>query len=260
MRVIAVPYDDGKRGHRMGAGPEFLLANGYVTADSSSTIDVPADDDTLQTVLDLDRALAGEIKRAPHDRTLILSGNCNVALGACAAIPERPLAVIWFDAHGDFNTPETTKSEFIDGMALAMLTGVARGAWRVARLIDESHVVLVGARDLDPAEADALSSSRIACAASPGDLQDALSRIPRACARAYVHVDIDVLDTSEGRANTFAVSGGLTLDALLQCIDAIAVRFTWDVATISAYDPAADSDGRIARALARVAKRLATSD
>ena len=54
----------------------------------------------------------------------MLAGNCNTALGSVAGLDHLDrTGVVWFDAHGDFNTPETTVTGSFDGMALAMLTG-----------------------------------------------------------------------------------------------------------------------------------------
>ena len=61
---------------------------------------------------------------AAGDFPLVLGGVCSSSLGVLAGLGSPPdLGVVWFDAHGDFNTPETTPTGFFDGMPLAMLTG-----------------------------------------------------------------------------------------------------------------------------------------
>lgn len=88
-------------------------------------------------------------------RPIILSGNCgSAALSAVAALNPREIAIIWFDAHADFNTPETSQSGFLDGMGLAILTG---RCWRRLaerfhsfRPVPDTHVTQVGVRENDP--------------------------------------------------------------------------------------------------------------
>jgi arginase len=63
----------------------------------------------------------------------VLSGNCNTAaIGAIAGAGPEDLGIVWFDAHGEFNTPETTTTGFIDGMGLAIAVGAAGGRWQRA--------------------------------------------------------------------------------------------------------------------------------
>jgi arginase len=80
--------------------------------------------------------------------------------------------------------------------------------------------------------------------------------MPGAASEAYLHLDLDVLDPSEGRANDLAVAGGVTLGALHDTITRIRQRFRVSAMTLSAYDPAGDSDRRVARAAVDLALRL----
>src|ERR1035441_9362321 len=123
------------------------------------------------------QAVAGAVARAA--RPLLLSGDCPTALGAVAGLQRRyrDLAVVWLDAHGDFNTPAITISGYLGGpgppllprasrggMPLAMLTGRAPEVFCDAlglRPVADTDVVLAGARDLDPAERDALTLSQV---------------------------------------------------------------------------------------------------
>src|SRR5687767_11665963 len=120
MRVdlIAVPYDSARRGERMGAGPEALmprLADGLRGAGCevrSVTLEVPADSwrAEIRSAFDLGRAVAHAVRQSRADAAfpLVLSGNCGpAAIGCVAGVDEAP-AICWFDAHGDFNTPDTT--------------------------------------------------------------------------------------------------------------------------------------------------------
>jgi arginase len=109
----------------------------------------------------LHQAVADAVARAA--RPLLLSGDCPTALAAVAGLQRRhrDLVVVWLDAHGDFNTPAITVSGYLGGMALAMLTDRSPELFCDAlglRPVPDTSVVLADARDLDPAERDALTA------------------------------------------------------------------------------------------------------
>jgi arginase family enzyme len=77
---------------------------------------------------------------------LVLAGNCNTAVGTLSGADPEGLGVVWFDAHGDFNTPETTTTGFIDGMGLAIAVGhcwkaMARGVSGFSPVLEENVVI-----------------------------------------------------------------------------------------------------------------------
>jgi arginase len=196
----------------------------------------------------------------------VLSGNCNIAVGVVAGIRSVRRAspvVCWFDAHADFNTPETTIGGFLDGMAVSMLTG---HCWRelAAQVpgfapVPDAHVLMIGTRDVDPLERDLLEASSIRIAARPADPGADVDAII-AAARApdlYLHLDLDTLDVREGRANGFALSGGLSRSDLLAAIDAIGSRGAIRAAAITAYDPVCDTGEGIGRIAIEAATRIA---
>src|SRR5262245_9727535 len=91
------------------------------------------------------------------DRPMVLSGDCTTAIGTVAGLQRAGFdpAVVWFDAHGDVQTMETTTSGYLGGMPLRILVGyrpeLVADAVRL-RAVPEERAVLVGARDLDPPE------------------------------------------------------------------------------------------------------------
>jgi arginase len=184
-------------------------------------------------------------------------------LGATAALGAKSTGVVWFDAHGDFNTPETSSSGFLDGMGLAILTGLC---WqKLASCFDSfealpmEHIVQVGVRDLDSEEMINLEQSAITRIA-PTDLQRlpvALAKLSKRVRKVYVHVDVDVLDVSEGLANSYAGAGGIKLNELYHALKLIGETIPIAAASITSYDPRVDSDGRIARALPGIIEFLA---
>lgn len=263
----------------MGRGPlelaekglaAFLSDRGHETRPASveADLDFPAEN---AVAFQLAGVLAREVRAAREagSSPLVLAGNCNSCLGTVPGLGADRVGVIWFDAHGDFNTPETSASGFLDGMALATLTGrcwaAAVGTIPGFAPIPEERVVLVGIRDLDPEEERALVESRISVVAPElvgergveATLAPALERLEERVEEVYVHVDLDVLDPEVARANAFAAPGGLSLEDLLACIEEIAARFDLVGAALTAYDPAADPDRRALGAAFEVAAGLA---
>jgi arginase len=93
-------------------------------------------------------------------------------------------------------------------------------------------------------------------AAGPA-FEAALDELRQRVSRAYLHIDLDVLDTSEGRANRFAAEGGLSLAELERAIELAFERLQVDGAATTAYDPSLDEDGRMARAALDVIRTVA---
>ena len=151
---------------------------------------------------------------------VVLAGDCSVCMTTLpAALRERPEAkVLWLDAHGDFNTPETTPSGFLGGMALAG----ACGQWEtgLADPISPGSVVLAGVRDLDPDERALLERSDATVIGA--SVLETLVAVKNALdgAPVYVHLDVDVLDP-EGAPVQDAVPGGLAADKLYDVLEAV---------------------------------------
>jgi arginase len=256
----------------MGAGPQALIDAGLVGTleRCGHVVDRRAIDPIgqwraeIRTAFDLaaELSIAVRTAKAAGRFPLVLAGNCGVSLGVCAALGANA-NVVWTDAHGDFNTPETTIGGFLDGMALAALTG--RCWTSLAKLIpdfsaiQENHVWLLGARDLDPLEADALSRSAIhhlparsVNASGAASIADAISQ----SAPLYLHIDVDVLDPSSGRANAFAAADGVTAADLADFVASLAVRIRPAAITLSAYDPQIDADGQACKSILFVLEKL----
>jgi arginase len=152
---------------------------------------------------------------------VVLSGCCTTALGTVAGMQragEDP-AVIWFDAHGDLQSPQTSTSGYPGGMVLRQLLGGAdrTSADRLGlRAVREDDVVLVDARDLDPAEADFLATSAVR---HVGVGEVAGLELPRG--PYYLHVDLDVLDSADVAGLRFPVAGGPTADEVWAAVRTI---------------------------------------
>lgn len=149
-------------------------------------------------------------------------------------------------------------------MGLAILTGSGWSALRQTipgfTPVAERYVVLAAVRDLEAYQQARLEKSDIR--AVPGrvdqaDLRAALTDLRRDVDRIYLHVDLDSLDISVGRANEYSVAGGPTVERLLATIGEIFERFVVEAAAITAYDPKFDTDGEVATAARRVSTAIA---
>jgi arginase len=279
VQLLSMPYHRGQPRVGMGNGPATLLDDhGLVeelqrrglAVEHEEIPDVEGEGEVTRT-LELDRVLAGRVRvtieagRLP----LVLSGNCNSCLGTVAGVGEAGLGVVWFDAHADFDTPEDNRSGFFDVLGLSLLTGTGWESLGQSisglEFIGEPNVALVGVRDLALFQRARLEGSAVRAvhgnelrklgleAALVPVLDEISSRAPRA----YLHVDLDSLDPSEGRANQFAAPGGLSLAELRTALDLVSERFDVRAAAVTAYDPAVDEDGRMGSTAVEVVAAVA---
>lgn len=271
VELVLVPYDTGLRGWRMGAGPEHLVgaglvsrlsASGYLVHTSLVTPERDGPPAEIATAFELMRLLAPRVRAAlaAGRFPLVLSGSCNTAPGTLAGLAPLSRAVFWFDAHADCNTPETTTSGFLGGMALATAMG---WCWRQLtsaipgfQPVQDRAVLLLGTRDLDPLEAELLSRSA-ARVLSPASLRgpalgQALASLGPEADVGYIHCDLDVLDPGEGQANPFPAPGGLTVDEVERAVRAIGRVVPLKAAAVTAYAPEYDREGRISEAAFRI--------
>ena len=156
-----------------------------------------------------------EAVRGAGARPAVVSGDCTVSLGVVAGVQRtgvRP-GVVWFDAHGDVQTLETTTTGYIGGLPLRLLSGYRPEliGERLGLLpISEDRLVLVDARDLDPAEADYLATAAVV--RSTVDNLTA-SRLP--AGPLILHIDLDVITPAELTGMRVPAPGGPSADAVL---------------------------------------------
>jgi arginase len=182
---------------------------------------------------------------ARGDRPVSVAGDCCAAIGVMAGLQRAGLSpsVIWLDAHGDFNTWETTPSRFLGGMPLAMLVGRGEQTMLEAlglRPIAESRVVLTDGRDLDPPEHAALRSSGVH---HVDDVQRLLDH-PLVGAPMYVHFDADIADAREVPAMSYPAIGGPSAAILRAIFARLAATGRIVAVSMSAWTPRLDADGR----------------
>lgn len=215
---------------------------------------LPAVAEACELVHELGTAaiVAGEVP-------IFLGGDHSIAMGTvAAATSDAPTGLLWIDAHGDFNTPETSPTGNLHGMPLAVLTGSGRAELvdliRPGATVAAENVVLLGLRSLDPGERDSLRSSGIhVLTMREIDEQgigpvahQALARLGH-CRRLHVSLDMDSLDPSEAPGVGTPVTGGLTYreaHLLMEIIAASAEVGSMDVVEIN---PILDERNRTAQ-------------
>src|SRR6266566_2892268 len=252
VQLLAVPYDSGNRGARMGAGPEALLDAGLERAlrEQGHRVHTKIAELSpgswlaeIQTSFELMRMLSVAVRESRELARLpiVLAGNCDTAVGTLAGLGAGA-GVAWFDAHADFNTPETTTSGFLDGTAVAMITG--RCWTQLAATVPgfepvgDDRVCLIGTRDIDSLEGGLLDESDVDVIEPRklrSDLGHALASIKERVEKMYIHIDLDVLDAGVAAANKFAVSGGLSIEDVEYALSQIARDTRIGAVTLSAY-------------------------
>ena len=185
----------------------------------------------------VDDALAGG--RVP----VIAAADCSISVTTLpAALRHRPDAkVLWLDAHGDYNTPQTTGSGYLGGMCLAG----ACGEWEpgLGETIDAEQVVLAGVRDLDSGERELLERS--AATVIGASVIETLVAVKNALdgAPVFIHLDFDVLDPEEFPA-AIPAPGGLSSDKLYDLMEAVAEDSELVGLEITAFEAPEDEDAR----------------
>jgi arginase len=275
VTFVLVPIDSGIPQQRRGRGPDALVEAGVLMneADAMKKV-VRLLPETrwhaeLATTFRTHHRVAAEVRTilAEGNSPLVLAGDCSATVGVVAGLGNRHrTGVLWFDAHGDFNTPETDQSGFLDGQGLAMLTGRCWIAHTSSlpsfEPVPDHRIALVGARDLEEAESRALDDSdilrlRVEDVAEAGATAAVLDELCRDVDQFHIHFDADVLDTSLGRASDWAMPGGLTLDQVMALIRETTARRPIVSAVVASWDPAADDSGRMQAALLAIMNVLA---
>lgn len=240
VELIVVPFDVERDDTGMAQGPATLLDRGFAealvalghTVDGPTVVHAGDATDKTERVIRVARDTARRTARAASRGRfpLVLSGGCLYAIGVAQGLQRmaRNFAALWIDAHGDFNTPETTPSGYWDGMALAALCG--RSLPEVYKAIELaplplSQVVHLGGRDLDPPELEDFSRLHVLLV-PPAEvgLAERTAEVCKQLARQsslYLHFDLDGLDPEFSPAVHFPVAGGIVLDHLLTCFDAL---------------------------------------
>lgn len=182
-------------------------------------------------------------------RPVSIAGDCLGAIGVLTGLQRAGVNpfLVWFDAHGDFNTWETSPSGFLGGMPLAMIVG--RGDQRIPRGVGlapfpESRVLLTDARDLDPGERISLQRSAVIHCPDPNRVVGhAFPDSPL-----YIHVDTDIISPVEAPAMNYPAPGGPSVIELKAVFRQLAMLAPIVAVSVSSWNPELDPSRRTEKA------------
>ncbi|MET0416716.1 MAG: arginase family protein, partial [Actinoplanes sp.] len=190
----------------------------------------------------------------PGSPVVTVGGDCGVEVAPIeAALAEHGdgLTVVWFDAHGDLNTPASSPSGAFHGMVLRTLLGDGPDDLRPRRTLTPSQVVLAGVRALDPAEKEYVQETGMAHVEVA-----ALASLPAVVeatgARAvYIHIDLDVLDPADFASVGAPEPAGVSPDRLAAAVRGLTDRFPLAGLAITEYEPSRPEDREVLAGLVR---------
>jgi len=192
--------------------------------------------------------------------TIGLLANCNSLMGMLAGMQNsgpgrRPLKVglVWIDAHGDFNTPETTLSGMLGGMPVAVSAGLCLDRLRLKSGLEPAlptkYIVMAGVRDTDPLEQELIDCSDIEYI-TVNDIRNLtqnihlqMKRLEKLTDIIYIHIDMDVLEPNEVMGHSLTVPDGPTS---IELAAALTLMFKYEKASalgIASYPAGRDENG-----------------
>ncbi len=290
IRIIGVPLDLGQSRRGVDMGPSALrIANlaprlaelGHII-EQRGNLEIPDRDslpahgalDLLPPIAEVCARLAMETAQAVREGALplVLGGDHSIAAGSVAgvatALAERGkrLGLIWVDAHGDLNTPESSRSGNVHGMPLAHLLGYGdrrlAGIARPGPAVQAENVAIVGARDLDPAEREnatewgvrVFTMRDIDERGMRAVIADAIAIATLGTAGMHVSLDADFVDPSEAPGVGTPVRGGATYREAHLAMEMIHDARKLVALDIVEINPVLDSHNRTAELAVAVAR------
>jgi arginase len=272
VQIVSVPYRYDERDEGLGLGPTALIESGLVQKLRDSGIDV------LEPAV---ASLAPEIRvegpislnighlgahtaelvanaRNAGDVVLVLAGDDTATVGVMSGLERAHgagarIGLVWLDAHGDFNTPETTYSGILAGMPVAILAGLAGPLWRgsagLAAPIPTDRIVVAGIRELDEKEESLLRSTDVkilmAKESTTGTAyRDAIHKLEEKVDLIYLHVDLDVLDPALVPSSSTPSRNGLEIGQAATLLRVVLSTGKVACVSVAGLNPGAGDRGR----------------
>ncbi|MCK5311721.1 MAG: arginase [Desulfobacteraceae bacterium] len=240
ISIIGVPMDFGQLHRGVDMGPAAVRYSklvprlrslglkvedrGDIRVPVRDTIEIDGVSDYTNEIAQVCEDIYEEGKNAISENRfpLFIGGDHSIAIGTVGGVShESQIGLLWIDAHGDFNTPETSPSGNIHGMPLSILTGegddILVNIGRDGAKIDPENVVLIGIRDLDEKEKQRLNDSDITVFTMRDIDEQGISSVLNKALMKFVHLkkihvslDMDALDSIEVPGVGTPVAGGLT--------------------------------------------------
>lgn len=241
VSLVQMPYTGARNVPELSDNPAYLYARGLpdtiralgFTLAPSRTVELTPEQDREYGAWHrmglANGNLAGIVAQNVRSGVLTvgLLGNCTSVIGVLGGLQHGgpgsellDVGLVFVDAHGDFNVPETTLSGMLGGMPVAVSAGMALHNLRRESGLDPgiptAHVVMAAVRDLDPLERELVEASDIThlttddLAHRPDRVRERIEALARSADVIYVHVDMDVLDPAEVPGHPLTVEGGPT--------------------------------------------------
>jgi arginase len=241
VSLVKMPYVGERNVPDVSRGPEYLEQGGIqklledqgVQTKRASTVALTADEEKAYGSWNHLALASGDLAKIISEERrsgyfpVGLLANCNGILGMLSGLQHsgssgKPLRVgmVFIDAHGDFNTPETTLSGMLGGMPVAIAAGQCLTRMRLKAGLEPAlptrHIVEMCVRDTDPLEQELLDRSEIQqltledVRTRSANLHREMKRLSEATDVIYIHVDMDALDPREVSGHPLTVPGGPT--------------------------------------------------
>lgn len=279
LSIIRVPFGLGAGQTGAELGPDSILDAGLLNHLESLKIGVaenlqvegpegtPAITNTkakylpevLKACGSLADLISGEVES--ENFPLVLGGDHSIAIGTLAGLTRhyRNLGVIWFDAHSDLNTEDTSPSGNVHGMSLAVALGRAGTSWMdlvwAGPYIRPENLVLVGARDLDPGEKEFIREQGIACFTMHEIDRMGMERVMKEAMRiagtgtdgVHLSFDIDSIDPLEAPGTGTPVRGGVSYREAHLAMELLCESGIISSAEFVEVNPSLDVNGKTVR-------------
>lgn len=272
IRIVFSPYHVGLRDHRVGNGPHRIRTSGL--EEQLHNLKIPTDIVTIPPVDDYEGEIGRsfEIMRristavqesvAANRFPLILSGNCMSSAAVACGLEDqdkKDLSFVYFDAHDDLDSPDVNENGYFDAMGLSMLRGES---WKTLMhtvpgfdggFEFNRRFLYCGLRDQSSVQRQRVidSGMQVIWGSAEGEKVDFVRELKTRLAQqsyspALVHLDLDVLDDSYGKVNSYPSPGGLFEDELVECMGIVPKMAGPKSLTVCSFDPDAGDGDRIA--------------
>jgi arginase len=256
------------RGSRPAQGDEraldaYMRANVYQRAETPFSYHEVVFPEHLRSKVETDNlgviggAIAESITAACRigAGAVLTGGDCTHSTGVLGGLqaaygPAARIGLVWFDAHGDCNTPKTTRSGMLGGMPVAVCAGLAHPGWRersrIVAPLPTDRILMVDVSNLDPEEQQLIQATDITIAAvAPGfpgvDLERSVADLAARCDLLYLHIDSDILDASLVPNHGTREPNGPSMAQVQAAIEA--VMATGKVAALAVVSVYGEGDG-----------------
>jgi arginase len=201
-----------------------IKASGFVDQIRAKWVEIKPDYSNYDDpIIAVNAALAESIAQNSDRFPIVFAADCVSSIGMVKGLGHNDLNVLWYDAHGDFNTPETSPSGFLGGMPLAALVGRGNQHWLVAldlKPLLEENIIITDVRHLDPVEGVKLFGSNIEVIEDVDELLD----FPLPDEPTYIHLDVDILDPKYMPALGYPAENGPNTEAVIVTLKYAAQR------------------------------------